>query len=523
MPIMPLSESSLGSPLPLVTISNSDDSDNEYISSYHNMSAQTTTLLKRNTTATYIGEQGKPPIITPGKLTPELLFDFENGAYSYFSFKDMKTKMEVPKVTGSLQDGRIQTWYRLNRVAVDAAGFPAFMKHICNAWLEPGWEQDVKLAILMSHQNNTPISDWIMLLESTNALLKGHVRKLSDDDLRNHIQSHVHANTMTAATTAELHLIVEYEKYKCALKVVDDARIRADELLRAVVKQMMVQPSSAHPQFPRSNMTSLSSTTVVNTSSSTHTLDRLPALTSAERALLVEHNGCFKCRCFYTMHKSPNCPDGFPDKTLYTPLTDLDALAAKKHQIKKEKIPVAAVVPTVVVMPSAVLGEGSDSEYVIAPFYVPHFYYDCSIGGSTASSQLPIHALIDHGLDSVLINPLLADQLQLRRHKLPSPKEVIMAIGDGHRTFSFDEWVPVMIISMDQSWTSRTCHAIIAPNLSVPLLLGGPFLFSNSLVIDHQLHTCIDKKTGYDLLNLPTIKQNITKPKLNYAGNRRLS
>jgi len=81
-----------------------------------------------------------------------------------------------------------------------------------------------------------------------------------------------------------------------------------------------------------------------------------------------------------------------------------------------------------------------------------------------------------------------------------------MAIGDRHRTFSFDEWVPIMIISMDQSWTSRTCHAILVPNLSVPLLLGGPFLFSKSLVIDHQLCTCIDKKTCYNLLNPPTIK-----------------
>jgi hypothetical protein len=60
------------------------------------MSAQTTTLLKRNTTVTYIGKQGKPPIITLGKLTLDLLFDFENGAYSYFSFKDMKTEKEVP-------------------------------------------------------------------------------------------------------------------------------------------------------------------------------------------------------------------------------------------------------------------------------------------------------------------------------------------------------------------------------------------------------------------------------------------
>jgi len=50
------------------------------------MMATTTTLLKRTSTATYIGEQGKPPVITTGKLTADLLFDFENGTFSYFSF-----------------------------------------------------------------------------------------------------------------------------------------------------------------------------------------------------------------------------------------------------------------------------------------------------------------------------------------------------------------------------------------------------------------------------------------------------
>jgi len=145
--------------------------------------------------------------------------------YAYFSFKDVKPEREISKIAGRLQDARVQTWYRLNRVAVDAAGFLAFMAHVREAWLETGWEQEVKLAILSSHQGNTPIADWIMLLESTNSLLQDYVCKLSDADLRNHIQSHVHVDTMSAATVAELHLITEYSKYKRALKVVDDARI----------------------------------------------------------------------------------------------------------------------------------------------------------------------------------------------------------------------------------------------------------------------------------------------------------
>ena len=117
-------------------------------------------------------------------------------------------------------------------------------------------------------------------------------------------------------------------------------------------------------------------TTTINTAS-THTPDRVPALTPKECSLLVEHEGCFKCRRFYTTHKSADCPDGFPDKTSYVTLTDADALAAKKKYGKKEKTTTTAAVipvPAAVVMPSAILGDGSDSEYVDAPFFVPHFF-----------------------------------------------------------------------------------------------------------------------------------------------------
>ncbi|KIM90110.1 hypothetical protein PILCRDRAFT_59595 [Piloderma croceum F 1598] len=401
------------------------------------MSTPTTTLVKRNTTAIYSCKQGHPPVITPGKLTPNLLFDFENSAYSYFLFKDIRVEKEVSKVAGGLQDGWVQTWYHLNRAAFDAAGFPAFMVTVRESWLEPRWEQDVKLTILVSHQGSTPITDWIMLLEATNALLHNHVCKLSNTDLRNHIQSHIHPDTMTTATVAELHLIVEYDKYKRSLKVVDDAHVRSDELLKAAVKQLMLQPPlfghhTASNHNTASSSTSTSTTTVNN--SIAHTPDRVPALTTKEHTLLVKHEGCFKCRRFYTSHRSSDCPDGFPNKTSYVTLTDADALAAKRKQGKKEKpTKTAAIIPmpTAVVMPSAVLGEGSDSEYVNIPFFVPHFFLDCSVGSVTASSIKSICALIDHGSDAVLIDPALVDRMQLKRRKLPAPKEVVMAVGNG--------------------------------------------------------------------------------------------
>ena len=152
-PIVPSAESTPSpSPSPksfdslpsLITISNSDNSDSDLFSHYGkdwNMSSQyaNTTLLPRSSSAVYIGKQGKLPVITPGKLMPDLLFDFENGAYSYFSFKEVKLEEEVSKVTSGLQDGRVQTWCRLNRAAVDTAGFTQFIKSVHANWLEPGW------------------------------------------------------------------------------------------------------------------------------------------------------------------------------------------------------------------------------------------------------------------------------------------------------------------------------------------------------------------------------------------------
>ena len=104
-------------------------------------------------------------------------------------------------MAGRLQDGRIQMWYHLNHIEIDGAGFPAFMKTVCENWLDPGWEQQVKLLILSSSQGSKLIADWIMLVESTNTLLLGHPCVLSTSDLHNYIQSHIYPDTMTSVLT----------------------------------------------------------------------------------------------------------------------------------------------------------------------------------------------------------------------------------------------------------------------------------------------------------------------------------
>jgi Reverse transcriptase (RNA-dependent DNA polymerase)/Aspartyl protease len=172
------------------------------------------------------------------------------------------------------------------------------------------------------------------------------------------------------------------------------------------------------------------------------------------------------------------------------------------------------VTPAAVIMPSAALGNGSDSECVDTPFSSPHFFVNIIVGGSSCLIQCPVRVLIDHGCDAVLISPEFADQLGLSRCNLPEPKSIVVAIeGDQRKEFVFREFVRMTVISSDQTWSSHSCRAIIAPNLCSPLILGNAFLAYNHFVIDHELRTCIDKKTGYDLLNPTKIRRTIIKPK----------
>ena len=230
---------------------------------------------------------------------------------------------------------------------------------------------------------------------------------------------------------------------------------------------------------------------------------RLLQLTDGERTLLRENSGCFKCRQFFQNHVTSSCPNSFPDVNGYTTLIAADMEAARTKKCPK---PVAAVIegepvpkrirsedtvaePIVVELPSAALGDGSDSgDGYVALFSVPHFFWSCLLDGPNDS------------LSSVdaLIESTLVKKLTLRPCMLPTPFDVSVAVSPhSHKALSLSQYVQLSCQLLDSQFRSRPFRAIVAPRLCMPLLLGGP-LYSNRIVIDHELRTCISKDTGYD-------------------------
>jgi hypothetical protein len=164
------------------------------------------------------------------------------------------------------------------------------------------------------------------------------------------------------------------------------------------------------------------------------------------------------------------------------------------------------------IMPSAVLGSGSDSgddDEVCTPIILRHFKWSCNLFGTVADFPITVNGMLDCGAHIVLIDPGLVEKLKIHRFKLNKPIPVTVAIQeDGIKVSHLYEYGKLSVSSPNNAWMSSTIKAVLAPNLCVPLLLGSPFLVSNHIVMDFKAGTAIDKCCGYNLLNPPALKCN---------------
>jgi hypothetical protein len=168
-------------------------------------------------------------------------------------------------------------------------------------------------------------------------------------------------------------------------------------------------------------------------------------------------------------------------------------------------------------VPSSVLGNGTDSgesdtvSDPIAPLKCKHFVWRCFVDGPLTEFPVKISSLIDNGCHLVLIRPDIVEKLGLRIFPLPNPEPIDVAIKNSQRKkkMVLENYVLLKATSIDGTWTSRRVRALIAPDLCMPVIFGLPFLSHNNIVTDHALRSCIDKKTGYNLIN-PEI---VTPPK----------
>ncbi|KIK78068.1 hypothetical protein PAXRUDRAFT_36705 [Paxillus rubicundulus Ve08.2h10] len=318
-------------------------------------------------------------------------------------------------------------------------------------------------------QNSCPFFEWAVKIQSQNSILHNTPSHLTDDALKYHLEVRMHHNL--ALDYCSMDIAGEENLWGWVEKV----RLLDDRWLREIVKQREAVDATlcaaSHPSE----------------------CCLVPGQTMGQKPFgSKENEGCFKCHRPFQKHTSCSCNNDFPDTKMYKMPTSND-IAMAKYRNSSNKIATVEVdikQTMAVVMTSAVLGNSSDSgDECVASLLSSHLKWSCLVDGPVLTKPLTIEALIDHGSPVVFIDQTLINKLGLCICQLKQLLPVSVAMLNREKQeFSLLHFVKIFCTSPDLHY-------------HFPLLLGGPFLEHNKIVIDHEVHTCIDKDQNYDLLN----------------------
>jgi hypothetical protein len=547
--------------LPLCLRTESDSSsDFEYPISSTNRASLAMSFIPNQLAVVEHVHQSKSPVLLAGEIDPAVMHMFELGCLDFFDSKEIKEEDQVWKILGCFRDTRIHDWISGDRSRLLTLSFPDFMTKLCANYLDPDWEPTVCCQILAATlKHNQSFWDWFSHMQSLNSLLANTASHFSDSSLHEKLEAGLDPELMRCCNANKVDKILVLRLWALKIKRHDENRHTDLKWAHEVTKEVFNQRDDTNKCRRGTNGPANPATYTANAAAATTvaiagTIRCLAALTDAKCDKLDNNNSCRKCRRLNVYHISKNCLNGFPDTAMYTGLINdplhppppsapgslnaavnipatanaglsSDSTAPKN---KSQSRPIVAIGlwadETAATFPSAssALREGSnteddENEEVSAPFCAPHLWWKGTVTGPNVSLPVTVPMLLDNGAHVVLIHTDLVMELGLRRCLLPEPETVDVAVksSDAFSRTTLTEWVKLSVTSLDDQWTSRTVHALIAPHLCTSIILGLPFLSHNSIVTNHTTCTCIDKHTNYDLLNpapLPLLKR--MKPRL---------
>ena len=486
-----------------------------------------------------------PPQLSNSEISPKSVKDFKNHCLNYFvnAKGGIEDDVKVARILGCFENDLVNDWISVNRERFTMLSFPDFMIEFCARWLPHDWEQTLRSKIFSArlYAKKQCFEDWAASIQSMNVSLWGTPSHLDDNRIRLQLEAGLDEELQTAARDAKAHEELLLHPWISKIKDLDNRRIIQHKRVAEAVEEAM-----------KSNKKPFSSSRYANTPdsktpppSASSTREFPPKLTEEERRLLMENQGCLKCRKFFAGHRAHQCTSSISGKG-YKTITAQDAHQAKSaHSAKTNTASqmntvasisdasntqpddfVAAVFPT---LPSGVLGDGSFSEGSDAsfssvseppPLKSKHFIWNCSLTGPSVTFPVTKPSLIDNGCHMVLIRPDIVEELGLPIFALQQPEEVDVAIsfsksGITRKKHSLVHYVKLWPFSSDSIFQSRLVHAVICPGLCMPVIFGLPFLEVNDIICDHRNHVCIvrDKNLNYNLLK-PIQRQDPSPPKL---------
>jgi hypothetical protein len=452
------------------------------------------------------------------------------------------------QILSGIHDSCITDWISTERDRLLKLSFTEFMDEFHVGFLDKDWENKTRCELLSMTQGSDSFWTYAICAQAKNSLLRNTTSHLDKNNLRHQLEAGINDRLARKCASEKANNVVDFHDWLAEIKRIDDNLNDNRKEWEAITKAGREASRKAYPLGEPSRHLNVQ----LSTSSSTNTpCIILPKLTENKRKLFSANNGCFKCRTFFANHQSSACKSNFLLPIGYKTLSQADADKAKCSCSSSFK-PVAVIqaysndenTKPSVSHPVATVLQLSTSAYSYCPSnqssvltgndgesdsdgevcqvcsvsthtILSHLFWHCAAHSLSSETPLTFNALIDNGSHTVLIRDDFVEELGLCRCCLSKPQTVHLAMDDNGKRLKIVlcEYVKLSLFDPSFIWFACSVHAIIAPGLCAPVILGLPFLESNRIVIDHELHTTLSKDSSYDLLNPDLFKQPSTKPK----------
>ncbi|GAW08898.1 reverse transcriptase-RNase H-integrase [Lentinula edodes] len=335
---------------------------------------------------------GMPGNMSCGKITVETLEAAKRDLRIFLTNnRKLAPSDYVSRCLNVWEDPRVSNWIDQHRDKFAELEFNEFFIMLRDHVLDHDWQDSTfrkMRAVRMPDDLRTSISDLAVQLMVLNNLLQGTPRFQSEENLKmmlidatdsglreaynKEIQDHA-ANPTHGIHSKDFHTFTK------AIQVLDYSRHCQLLLARQMAEHMIRSRPNSRTSTPLSSSSTANSNARRGAPSGSTGSGRLPQLTTNERRLLSENEGCFKCRSFFVKCRTSSAEHEFPLPvgTGYKELTASDVESARKlrgsspETSKKARTgPIATIAPAddtnddfvASIIPSAVLGDGTDSE-----------------------------------------------------------------------------------------------------------------------------------------------------------------
>lgn len=283
----------------------------------------------------------RPPVVSEGEITPELVCAFEYYAIVFFLNVEggIREDQKVSRILGCFHDSLVRDWVIREEATLKALLFAEFLTALRERWLDSDWEHALLMQILGSRLNpaKEKFETWALRIQKLNVTLRGTISHLSDSQLRSQLEAALDEDLQILAAKEKANKTEGLLPWIEKVRSIDRKRQADRKRLREEMEQFL-----RGPEIPYGSTRNRPTLSHANTTEVTTDKHWPPRLTPEERHLLQENEGCFKCRRFFAGHQSDTCTTVLTGKG-HKLLTVRDAVRAKVNKGHTRNPPVATI------------------------------------------------------------------------------------------------------------------------------------------------------------------------------------